>query len=122
MCIFFILTLVFGLQDWYLNLECSTPKGLFHKKIQEHSTKRKVEVLKMENYYSCDPAAMMVALDPSSVLESTTCFCSVELQGTFTRGQMVVDWRGVTKKRQNVEIILKVDAKKVMKRYEDMLV
>ena len=76
----------------------------------------------MENYYSCDPTAMVVALDPTAVVKSETHYCSVELQGNYTRGQMVVDWRGISKRTPNVQIITDVDIQKIMKYYEAMLV
>ena len=75
----------------------------------------------MGHYYSCDPSAMVVALDPSAVLSSTSCFCTVELHGTWTRGQMVADWRGVTKRNPNAEIVTKLDTQKIMERFEAML-
>ena len=85
------------------------------------SVKRKKVDLKLNHYYSCDPTCMVVALYPSAVLESKHVYCTVELKGELTRGQVVIDWRGKLKKSANVELILKIDKEIIKTNLENML-
>lgn len=78
-------------------------------------------MLKLPAYISCDPAAMAVALDPSIILEQEEQYCTVELHGELTRGQMVVDWNKLLNKDPNVGIVNKVDLEKLKLLYENML-
>ncbi|MFG6503549.1 nucleoside hydrolase [Microbacterium sp. P05] len=43
----------------------------------------------------CDSLSVLVALEPSLVLEENGYFVAVELQGELTRGATVFDWRAV---------------------------
>lgn len=56
-----------------------------------------------------DPLAMAVALEPSVVEHSETCFVTVELNGTHTRGQTVIDYRHTLKMPANVKVVLRVN-------------
>lgn len=40
----------------------------------------------------CDAVALAYALDPSLATKKATVWCGVELEGSLTRGQTVVDW------------------------------
>ena len=109
------------MQDWFNALmKVDTPRGQFHRAINERSAERKKSFLKVQ-YYSPDPSAMVVALDYSVVTESTKKHCLVDLASPLTRGQMIVDWNGASKKEPNVEIIKRVDIEKVKKYYERMV-
>ena len=99
----------------------TTKRGKFHSAITAYQSKRKREVLKYSQYYSCDPLAVAIAIDPSVVLESVRAYCTVELQGEYTRGQMVVDWRSHLNKAPNVELVLKLDIDKVKQLYVSMV-
>ncbi len=56
--------------------------------------------------------AMAVFVEPCAILESEHHFCTVELRGEFTRGQMVVDRsKVIPNKTPNVEIVVKIDTK-----------
>ena len=100
--------------DKYTSL--STKKSEFVRKITEKPAKfYRAEYAGMgRKYTSCDPLAMAVAIQPELVLHKESIFATIELQGHFTRGQMVVDWRGTLKKKHNVTLIRQVDMKKVM--------
>ncbi len=69
----------------------------------------------------CDAVAMAVALYPSVVTKSVECFVDVELQGTYGRGQTVIDWegqmRGKEGKEANVRVVESID----MARMHEML-
>lgn len=41
-----------------------------------------------------DAVAMVVALDPASVLDSFLTYCTIEMHGKETRGQTCLDWYG----------------------------
>ncbi|XP_046841471.1 inosine-uridine preferring nucleoside hydrolase-like [Xenia sp. Carnegie-2017] len=56
-----------------------------------------------------DELAAAVVVSPSIVISSEHVFATVELQGKHTRGQMVIDWRNVLKKRKNVSIIKEIN-------------
>uniref|UniRef100_A0A8C0ILT0 Inosine/uridine-preferring nucleoside hydrolase domain-containing protein n=1 Tax=Chelonoidis abingdonii TaxID=106734 RepID=A0A8C0ILT0_CHEAB len=75
-----------------------TKKAKFMKKISEHSIK--FTDLKRENtsnilwtsgFVSCDSYAMAAAIDESFVTEAIETAVSVELNGSLTRGMMVMD-------------------------------
>ena len=102
-------------------MDVQTPKGKFHKAINEFSADRKMHVLKLPNFYACDPVAMAIAIDNSVIIETDRKYCEVELKGELTRGQMVVDWNGFLKKEPNVDIVTKVDLSIVKSFFEEML-
>ena len=52
---------------------------------------------------------MLVAVQPDVVLESRRVYCTVALAHGYTRGQMVVDWRGQLERPANVEVVFQVD-------------
>ena len=65
-----------------------------------------------DNWILCDQLAMMAALSPESVTQSSQHVASVELAGHATRGMMVLDRRPAqvtADHRRNVTIIEKID-------------
>jgi len=60
-------------------------------------------------FITCDPFAICAALEPKIVLQEKFVHATVELKGGLTRGQMVVDWRGLLKKDCNVRLLEKLD-------------
>ena len=106
------------LQKWFENLiSQDKPKARFIKAILE-----KVNYMTSDDeYYCCDGYAMAVALDNSVIKESVHKYCTVELHGQITRGQMIVDWNGVTQKKPNVEVMMRLNMQKVEKLFEDMI-
>jgi purine nucleosidase len=61
-------------------------------------------------YWMPDPLAMAVALQPALIQRSEQYYVAVELHGTHTRGQTVVDYSHRTRIAPNVEIVLDVDS------------
>ena len=51
---------------------------------------------------------MAVAIDEGIVTSSRHVFCTVELYGKYTRGQMVVDWDGCLGQKPNVYVVMDV--------------
>ncbi|XP_055785939.1 inosine-uridine preferring nucleoside hydrolase-like isoform X3 [Salvelinus fontinalis] len=60
-------------------------------------------------FVSCDSYAMAAAIDDSFVWVSEPVAVTVELQGTYTRGMMVLDKLGVLEKEHQVLIMRTVD-------------
>ena len=60
-------------------------------------------------YVTSDPFAICAALEPKIVLQEKFVYATVELKEGLTRGQMVVDWRGLLKKDCNVRLLEKLD-------------
>ncbi len=102
-------------------MEVDTPKGKFYRAINEFSANRKRHVMKLPEFYACDPVAMALALEDSILLEADRKFCDVELWGELTRGQMVIDWTNKMGKEANVDIVTKIDHVRVKELMEDML-
>jgi purine nucleosidase len=61
------------------------------------------------NFLLPDPLAMAVALEPGIVKRSVQRHVTVELHGTHTRGQTVIDHGGRLKRAANVEIVTELD-------------
>ena len=85
-----------------------TKQAEFMKKI---SSKIKEYEAKMNSpaFITCDPFAICAAIQPRIILEETSVHATMELKEGLTRGQMVIDWRGMLKKSANVRLITKID-------------
>ena len=68
-----------------------------------------------------DPLAMAVALQPDLILNREPRYVSVELDGSLTRGQTVVDHLGLSGRVPNVDIITGIDVAGVYRLYRQML-
>ena len=109
-------------QDWYEKISTmNTKKAQFHARMNTKIVIRRKNEYKAKFYFSCDPYAMACALDSSAALDVEAKYCSVELHGQATRGQMVVDWDSRMGNPPNVNVVKKVDADVVMRFFEHML-
>lgn len=68
-----------------------------------------------------DPLAMAITLEPGLIRESETRYVMVELHGSLTRGQTVIDYGKATGKLPNVEIVTRIDMEGVYDLYRQML-
>ncbi|KAI8491964.1 hypothetical protein Bbelb_303370 [Branchiostoma belcheri] len=68
-------------------------------------------------YLSCDPLATAIVIDTGIVEGVDTVYATVEVEGEYTRAQMVVDWWGFRRKTPNVDIIRSLN----MSRYKSLL-
>ncbi len=68
-----------------------------------------------------DPLAMAVTLAPDLILASEHQYVTVEIQGTYTRGQTVIDHACATGCPPNTQIITKIDTAGVYQLFEHML-
>lgn len=93
-------------------------KARFMRKIFKHTmdaaqTERyRKEMVAGTGFASCDSYAMAAAIDEAFVTASEQVVVTVELQGTHTRGMMVLDTLGVLEKNHKVSVIRKVDLEK----------
>jgi purine nucleosidase len=60
-------------------------------------------------YLLPDPLAMAITLQPSLIKKMSPHFVAVELHGTNTRGQTVVDYDGRLGKQPNVRVVTEID-------------
>ncbi len=58
---------------------------------------------------AADALAMAVALEPQSIQASSQCAVDIELTGSLTRGQTVVDWDSRTSKQPQCRIVTAFD-------------
>ncbi|KAK3587280.1 hypothetical protein CHS0354_034431 [Potamilus streckersoni] len=99
----------------------NTPKAQFNQAIS-HAIVHKQRVEKKSPFYrSCDLTAMALAVDKSLAIDTESVYATVELSGTLTRGQMVVDWNGCLRKPPNVTLVKKVNVDKARQMYNQMI-
>ncbi|XP_051882254.1 pyrimidine-specific ribonucleoside hydrolase RihA isoform X2 [Pristis pectinata] len=95
-----------------------TEKACFMKTITRHMRKDKTVEQKdgeshvEPSFNSCDCYAMAVAIDESVVTEYIRCSVSVELQGSLTRGMMVMDTLNLLGKQNQAFVMRKCDIEK----------
>ncbi len=114
--------IVFCLQNWLDTLlRADSLKALFLKRILSHAVKVLRYDQKLPGFYTCDPLAVALSLDHRVALEVVPRFCTVELHGTYTRGQMVVDWKGALGRPPNVHLVGRIDDDIVRTMLEKMI-
>ncbi|KAH1187800.1 hypothetical protein KIL84_020549 [Mauremys mutica] len=97
----------------------NTKKAKFMEKISEHSIKftdpkheNTSNIFWTSGFVSCDSYAMAAAIDESFVTKAIETAVSVELNGSLTRGMMVMDMAGLLKKKNKAFVINKCDLEK----------
>ena len=101
--------------------DLGTPRAKFF-----HDTSQKFLNLIKERWgrdilFAADGLALAVAIEPGIVTKSEKKHVSIELHGSQTRGQTVVDWYGRTQKPPNAEIILELDQERFIQLMENGL-
>uniref|UniRef100_A0A672IFU0 Inosine/uridine-preferring nucleoside hydrolase domain-containing protein n=1 Tax=Salarias fasciatus TaxID=181472 RepID=A0A672IFU0_SALFA len=76
---------------------------------------REKETTEGSGFNSCDTYAVAAAVDDEFILEKEEVAVTVELEGTHTRGMMVLDYMGLLKKDHKAFIMKKVDLEKLKK-------
>ena len=79
------------------------------------------EHLQEDMLFAPDGLAMAVAVEPGIVKRSEKKYVSIELHGSLTRGQTVVDWRGRSERSPNTEIVLELDHERFIELLENGL-
>jgi purine nucleosidase len=90
-----------------------TPIGRFFRAISSSGTNQRRQLPNSVGFLLPDPLAMAITLEPGLIRECTRHFVTVELQGNYTRGQTVIDYRGVSSQPPNVDIITELDTASV---------
>ncbi|KAK9523892.1 hypothetical protein VZT92_017776 [Zoarces viviparus] len=104
-----------------------TEKARFMKKIsclwmtKAQSADYQKEITEGKGFNSCDTYAMAAAIDDTFITESDEVAVSVELQGTNTRGMMVLDYMDLLKKEHKATVMKKVDLEKFKQMFMNSL-
>ncbi|MCC6613297.1 MAG: nucleoside hydrolase [Anaerolineae bacterium] len=98
-----------------------TPAGRFFNDISANTADYLRKIRPDFGYLLPDPLSMAVTLEPDIVQASTTHYMSVELNGSLTRGQTVIDYIGLLQREPNVRIVTGVAIERVYALYEQML-
>ncbi|XP_071758240.1 inosine-uridine preferring nucleoside hydrolase-like [Centroberyx gerrardi] len=105
----------------------NTDKARFMERIFSHTMKMvqtaryQKELVSGAGFTSCDTYAMAAAIDDTFVTESEQVAVTVELEGTYTRGMMVLDHLELLKKQHKAIIMKTVDLEKFKKMLMDSL-
>ncbi|XP_054479558.1 inosine-uridine preferring nucleoside hydrolase-like [Anoplopoma fimbria] len=104
-----------------------TEKARFMKKIvclsnsKAQSADYQKETTEGKGFNSCDTYAMAAAIDDTFITESDEVAVSVELEGTYTRGMMVLDYMEKLKKKHKAIVMKKVDLEKFKQMFMNSL-
>ncbi|XP_068446776.1 inosine-uridine preferring nucleoside hydrolase-like isoform X2 [Clinocottus analis] len=99
-------------------LSYDSEKARFMKNISTLSMKKaksadyQKEITEGKGFNSCDTYAMAAAIDDTFITESDEVAVSVELEGTYTRGMMVLDYMDQLKKKHKAFVMKKVNHEK----------
>jgi purine nucleosidase len=98
-----------------------TPRAQFF-----HDTNQKIlgfirDRLGQDMLFAPDGLAMAAAIEPGIITRSEKKYVTIELHGSLTRGQTVVDWSNMTKKQPNAEIIHAADQERFIQLMENGL-
>ncbi|XP_061745760.1 inosine-uridine preferring nucleoside hydrolase-like [Nerophis ophidion] len=105
-------------------LAAQTPKAAFMRSISSLSMEKaksadyQKEITTGKGFNACDAYALAAAIDDTYITDSEEVAVTVELQGAYTRGMMVLDYMEHLKKKHKVVIMKTVDLEK----FKQMLV
>lgn len=100
-------------------MSVQSPLGEFFRRITPHTIDFVRTRYNRISLYAPDPLAVAVAIEPDIVTRSEHRHVAVELAGTHTRGQTVVDWAAINGKAPNVNIVLEVDQARFWQMMQD---
>ena len=89
--------------------EIDTAKGRFFAGISQDTAERLQTIYKRPAYLLPDPLAMAITLRPDLIRQSGKFYTTVELNGTHTRGQTVIDYNHTSGHTPNVNVIQALD-------------
>ncbi|XP_076579984.1 inosine-uridine preferring nucleoside hydrolase-like [Chaetodon auriga] len=72
-------------------------------------------------FISCDSFAVAAAIDDTFTTESDEVAVTVELEGTYTRGMMVLDYMELLPKKHKVSVMKRVDLEKLKQMFMNSL-
>ncbi|XP_070813981.1 nucleoside hydrolase-like [Chaetodon trifascialis] len=108
-------------------LSQNTEKAAFMKKITSLSMKKaqsaayQKEITAGKGFNSCDTYAVAAAIDDAFITESDEVAVTVELEGTCTRGMMVLDYMELLQKKHKAFVMKKVDLEKLKQMFMNSL-
>ncbi|XP_045924577.1 inosine-uridine preferring nucleoside hydrolase-like isoform X2 [Micropterus dolomieu] len=108
-------------------LSQNTEKAAFMKKIASLSMKKarsadyQKEITAGQGFNSCDTYAMAAAIDDALITESEEVAVTVELEGTNTRGMMVLDYIEQLKKKHKAFIMKNIDLERFKQMFMNSL-
>jgi purine nucleosidase len=105
--------------DRFFGLE--TPRSKFFRDTNQKILTFIRERLGQDMLFAPDGLALAAAVEPEIVTKSETRHISIELHGSQTRGQTVVDWYGNTGKAPNTEVILELNQDRFIQLMENGL-
>jgi purine nucleosidase len=98
-----------------------TPAGRFFRD-STHATAAYIRQFpQVRGYLLPDPLAMAIALNPALIQGCEHAYVTMEVQGTHTRGQTVIDRLGVLGRAPNTYVVTDLDTGGVYRMYERML-
>ena len=116
-------TLAHGFPWDKFNALCAidTVNGRFFRAISQETAERLQTTYGRPAYLLPDPLAMAITLRPDLIRGSGKFYTTVELNGTHTRGQTVIDYTGISGGAPNVNIIQTLDTDGVYQLFVDVL-
>ncbi|XP_068165824.1 inosine-uridine preferring nucleoside hydrolase-like [Antennarius striatus] len=108
-------------------LSQKTEKAAFMKNItnftfqKAQSAEYDKETTEGKGFNSCDTYAMAAAIDDTFITESDEVAVTVELEGTYTRGMMVLDYMKMLDKKHKAFVMKNVDLEKLKKMFMNSL-
>ena len=98
-----------------------TPRSKFFHDTSQHILNFIHERWLQDMLFAPDGLALAAAVEPGIVTRTEKKYVTIELNGSHTRGQTVVDWFDSTGKPANTEIILEVDLDRFVELMENGL-
>lgn len=95
-------------------MNVNTRRGEFWRKITRDSLEFVSRRVGRPGLFLPDELAMSVALETDIVTRSEFKWMDVELGGTISRGQTVVDWAGMTGREPNVNIVTEINRERFL--------
>lgn len=98
--------------DLAAELRALSPLGEFAIDIQRNVREFCRNVTQINGFDLPDPIAMCVAIDDTIITQEATKYVEIILGEGHARGQTMVDWRGVVRKKANTRVVLRADQAK----------
>lgn len=99
----------------------NTPQGRFFHDISMKTAAYLKRIPNVPGYLVPDPLTMAIALEPEIMLSAGIHYVTVELNGMYTRGQTIVDYRGLMGYPANVRVATTLDMGRVYRQFDRML-
>ena len=90
-------------------VELDTPLSDFFAAISAHSNRFIEEFRGRTVNFFADPVAMAVVLEPEIIKRRAQHHLGIELNGSLSRGQTIVDWLDASGRQTNADIIQEID-------------